>query len=175
MAAGCFLKIMAISKRLKLIADLVTPGGVVADIGTDHAKVPLYLLKEGKASKAIAIDVSKECLKKAQDAVSKYNLEGILQPRLSDGLDKLEAGEADSIIISGMGGILMTEILERGKEVAQSAKELILSPHRDRDLVIDFLKINGFEIVFNEIITDKNKEYCVIKAMNGRFFLKESL
>ena len=157
---------MAISRRLKLIADLVTPGGVAADIGTDHALVPLYLLKEGRVSKAIAVDVSKDCLKKAQEAVEKYGLEGRLDPRLSDGLEKLKPSEADSIIISGMGGILMTNILQKDIGITKSAKELILSPHRDADLVRGFLDENDFNIVYDGVILDKKKNYCVIKAVN---------
>lgn len=166
---------MAISKRLKLIADLVTPGGVVADIGTDHALVPLCLLKEERVTKAIAIDISRNCLKKSQEALIKYGLEGRLEPRLSDGLEKLALNEADSIIISGMGGIAICNILQNGIDVAKTAGELILSPHRDADLVRSFLTRNGFDIVFDEMISDKKKEYCVIKALNNSFSLKEEL
>ena len=157
---------MAISGRLKLIADLVTPGGVAADIGTDHALVPLYLLKENRVSRVIAVDISKDCLKKAQEAVARYGLEGRLVPRLCDGLEKLSPFEADSIIISGMGGILMTNILQKGIAVTKSAKELILSPHRDPDLVRTFLNENDFEIIYDDVILDKKKSYCVIKAVN---------
>ena len=164
---------MAISKRLKFIADQVTPGGVAADIGTDHALVPLYLLKEGRVKKAIAVDVSSRCLEKSKQAVIKYGLEGSLEPRLGDGLSKIRPGEADSIIISGMGGCLICRILSEGLETAKAAKELILSPHRDEKLVRDFLADNGFEIVLDEKITDAKKEYCVIKALPGAFSLKE--
>lgn len=164
---------MSISKRLKTIADLVTETDTAADIGTDHALVPLYLLREDRVRKVIAIDKSPDCLKKAQDAAVKYSLESRLESRLSDGLENLKPYEAQTIIISGMGGILMCDILSRGIEVAKTAKELILSPHRDRDLVRDFLRDNDFEIVIDETISDRKKEYCVIKARNRRFFLKE--
>lgn len=164
---------MSISKRLKYIADLVTCTGTAADIGTDHALVPLYLLKEGRCSKVIAADISSACLKKAQEAAVKYGLEGRLEPRLSDGFEKIVPYEADTVIITGMGGIAICSILEKGAETAKTVKELILSPHRDADLVREFLAGIGFEIVADEKITDKKKEYCVIKARNSRFFLKE--
>ena len=164
---------MSISKRLKYIADLVSCEGVCADIGTDHALVPVYLLKEGRVSKAIAADISRECVKKAEETAAKYHLEGRLEARRSDGLENISPGEVSTIIISGMGGILITRILTDGLDVVKSAKELILSPHRDAELVREFLKDNGLEIVSDEIIEDKKKKYCVIKAVNRRFFLKE--
>ena len=165
---------MSISKRLKFIADLVSPGPCAADIGTDHALVPVYLLKENRVSKVIAVDISRECVKKALEAADKYHLEGRLEARLSNGLENISPGEVSSIVISGMGGILMTQILTDGLDVVKSTKELILSPHRDSNLVREFLKSNDLEIVLDEVIEDKKKKYCVIKAVNKRFFLKET-
>lgn len=165
---------MSISKRLKFIADLVCAGPVAADIGTDHAIVPVYLLKEDRVGKVIAVDLSRECIKKAQDAAIRHHLEEQLEARLSDGLEKISPGEVSSIVISGMGGILMTQILESGLDVVLETKELILSPHRDADLVREFLENNDLEIVLDEVIEDKKKKYCVIKAVNKRFFLKET-
>lgn len=163
---------MAISKRLKTIADLVTPGGVAADVGCDHALVPIYLLREDRVKKVIAIDKSPGSIDKAEAAAIRHGFEDKMDVRLSDGFEKLAANEADSIIISGMGGILMRRILEDKSEVTFSAKELILSPHRDVQLVKDFLSDNGFSIEHEEVLTDKKKEYCIIRAVNERFFLK---
>ena len=159
---------MGISKRLKLIAELVTKGNVAADIGTDHGYVPIYLLREKISPRAIAVDVSKGSLEKARENAEFFHLtiqDGTIDLRLGDGLSVLQPGEADTIIISGMGGILMTNILEAHKEVSLSAKELILSPHRDADLVRGFLNDYGFEIVFDEVITDKKKSYSIIKGV----------
>lgn len=154
---------MGISKRLKLIADLVTEGNVTADIGTDHGYVPIYLLREKKVPKAIAVDISKGPLEKAKQNAEFFHLN--MDLRLGDGLSVLEPGEAQTIIIAGMGGILMTNILEAHKEVSLTAKELILSPHRDAGLVRGFLKDYGFEIVYDEVITDKKKSYALIKGI----------
>ena len=177
---------MSLSKRLKLIADLVTPGYVTADIGTDHGFVPIYLLRENIAPRVIAVDVSEGSLRKAEENAVYFHLaEGVqekyiyngrkkkpvfasselIEFRLSDGLSGIEPGEAESIIIAGMGGMLMTRILNDGIAVVRSAKELILSPHRDLQTVIDFVESAGFDIAVREEFIDKKKNYTVIKAV----------
>ncbi len=156
---------MAISERLKLIADLVTEGNVIVDIGTDHGYVPIYLLQKNKVSKAIAVDKSQGSLSKAKQNAERFHLD--IDLRLGDGLAPLAPNEAQTIIIAGMGGILMINILEAHKKVSLSAKELILSPHRDADLVRGFLKDYGFEIVYDEKITDKKKSYTILKGVKS--------
>lgn len=158
---------MSISKRLKYIAGLVTEGCVAADIGTDHGYVPVYLLKEGIVPKAIAVDLSQGSLQKAIDLAKKAGLEDRMDCRLSDGLKGVKPGEADCIIISGMGGILMRRILEEGLETALAARELILSPHRDPDLILEFLKENSYTVILDQTIPDKKKMYRIIKAVRN--------
>ena len=177
---------MGISKRLKLIADMVTPGYVTADIGTDHGFVPIYLLRENIAPRVIAVDISEGSLRKAEENAvyfhladepeEKYIIDGRkkrpvfassekIDFRLSDGLKGITPGEAQSIIISGMGGMLMIRILTEGRDVVDQANELILSPHRDLDAVCEFVNDAGFEIAAREEFTDKKKNYTVIKAV----------
>lgn len=181
---------MRISGRLRRIADLVTDGYTVADIGTDHGYVPITLLKENKVPHAIAVDLSRDALIKAVKNACRAHVitpeeetlftgsladlvcgqetsaaESKLDFRLSDGLSALAPGEAQCIVISGMGGILMCSILEARKEVSLSAKELILSPHRDVDLVRGFLLEHGFRLVHDEKLTDKKKEYTILKGV----------
>ena len=156
---------MSISYRLKYVAGLVTPGYTIADIGTDHGYVPVFLLKEGVIPRAIAVDLSSGALQKAQENASKYGFEERIDCRLGDGLSVVEPGEADCIIICGMGGILMERILTAGLRVVLSAKELILSPHRDPDLILAFLQKNGFAVVHDEMITDKKKHYRILKGI----------
>jgi len=180
---------MAISNRLKIIADLVTEGLVTADIGTDHGYVPIYLLQNKRVPKAIACDLSEGALRKAEENGARcgfvtllennYSLDmsgkkpkkiplfaksDVIEFRLGNGLEVLRENEAESIVISGMGGILMVNILEAHKEVSVNAKELVLSPHRDADLVREFLNNHGFEIVYDEEIIDKKKKYTIIKG-----------
>jgi len=155
---------MSISKRLKFIAGLVTPGYRAVDVGTDHGYVPVFLLREGICPGAIAVDVSEGSLQKAIDLGRRAGLEGKLDCRLSDGLRNVQPGEADCIIISGMGGILMRRILEEGLETVLSAKELILSPHRNPELILEFLELHGFFLTADEFIEDKKRGYRVFKA-----------
>ena len=160
--------LMKLSKRLQFIADLVTAGNIVADIGTDHGFVPVYLVRSGKCPRALAVDISKGSLQKAEELTEKAGLSDLIECRLSDGFEKLLPGEADTAIISGMGGIMMSNIMEAHPEVAESFKELILSPQRDADLVRTVVTCHGFAIINDETLIDKNKEYIVIKAQKNK-------
>ena len=156
---------MSISFRLKYIAGLVSPGYTVADIGTDHGYVPVFLLREKIIPHAIAVDLSKGSLEKARELAEQAGLREQMDCRLSDGLFDVKPGEAQCIIIAGMGGILMRRILDSGLETVLEADELILSPHRNPELILDFLEEHSFRVVSDEIITDKKKQYRVIKAV----------
>ena len=127
-------------------ASMVTPGSRVADIGCDHAHTGIWLIQNGIASKVIAMDVRKGPLKKAHENLKLYGLEGTIETRLSDGLEKLNEGEADTVIIAGMGGTLTVEILKKGLEKIAAARELILQPQSDIGMVRRFLRENGFSI-----------------------------
>ena len=156
---------MGISKRLKKIAELVTPGLSVADIGTDHGYVPVYLLKSGLIPKALAADISPGSLAKAEQNRLRYGLSECMECRISDGFSNIAPYEAECAVIAGMGGILMSRILTDGEETVKSLKELVLSPHRDADLVRRCVSDLGFEIVSDEIFADKKKSYVIIKAL----------
>lgn len=154
---------MSISKRLETIADLVTPGYRASDIGTDHGYVPIYLLRNHICDHVIAADLSKDSLEKASQNITRAGLSENIECRLSDGLSEICPGEVDSIIISGMGGILMDRILRNGVEVVKAAKELILSPHRNPELITAFAEEFGFAVVYDEVIYDKKKYYHIFK------------
>ena len=162
---------MGISNRLKQIADLVTPGNRAADIGTDHGYVPAYLIKEHICPKVLAMDMSRGSLDKAVELSQRLGISDVMECRLSDGFEKLAPGEVDTVIISGMGGILMTNIMSAHSQVLGSLKELILSPHRDADLVRSFITENGFSIVEDKVIIDKKKQYVVLKAVKNTVYL----
>lgn len=157
---------MGISKRLKTIAEQVTPGLRAADIGTDHGYVPIYLVRNDICPYVIAADLSNGSLEKAKDNIRRAGLADKIECRLSDGLDNILPGEADCIIISGVGGILMRRILSDGMETVRSAKELILSPHRDTDLVKAFAEEADF-IVEETGLTDKNRNYTILCCRRG--------
>ncbi len=157
---------MQLSDRLNLVADFVTEGLKLADIGTDHGYIPIELVKRGVVPSALAMDINKGPLARADEHIKEAGLSDKIQTRLSDGLNKLEKNEADSIIIAGMGGALTVKILDQGKDILDSVQELILSPHTESYLVREYLINNGFEIVKEAMIYDMGKYYTVIKAVH---------
>ena len=109
---------MELTPRLKKIAGLLPDKAkTLADIGTDHAYLPVYCLLNGICENAVAMDVNEGPLKRAEENTKKYNLEDKISLRLSDGIQKLKKGEADVIVIAGMGGLLIQKILEDGKDI----------------------------------------------------------
>ena len=118
-----------ISDRLRTVAHMCEKGAVVADIGTDHGYLPIYLVQEGIARSAIAMDLRKGPLDKAKKHICDNCLEDRIQTRLSDGLEKLSANEADIITICGMGGRLIADIVTKGMNVITRNTTLIVSPH----------------------------------------------
>ena len=154
---------MKLSKRLQTIADFVKKGAVVADIGTDHAHIPIYLIKNNIISKAYACDINNGPLEKAKENINYYGVKNI-ELRLSNGLEKLKTGEADTLIIAGMGGELITDILERGRRFFDTERKFILSPHTKIDEVRKYLLSNGFEITKEDMCIDEGKFYTVMEA-----------
>lgn len=154
---------MKLSKRLQTIADFVKKGAVVADIGTDHAHIPIYLIKNNIISKAYACDINKGPLEKAKENINYYGVKNI-ELRLSNGLEKLKTDEADTLIIAGMGGELITDILEKGRRFFESKRKFILSPHTKIDEVRKFLLSNGFEITKEDMCIDEGKFYTVMEV-----------
>lgn len=150
---------------MKAVASMVTPGGVLADVGTDHGYVPISLVQRKKIQKAIAMDVNKGPLQHAKEHIAEYQLEEYIETRLSDGVQKLEAGEADSILIAGMGGELVIHIISEGMEVCRSVKELILQPQSELGKVRKFLRENNFEIIDEDMVIEEGKYYPMMKVI----------
>ena len=122
---------MELSKRLQAVADLVTAGCRVADVGTDHAYIPIALVQEGRIPGAVAMDVNTGPLERARLHVAENRLEEKIELRLSDGLAALSPGEADSVVIAGMGGGLVIRILTEGAQTVRGVKECILQPQSE--------------------------------------------
>lgn len=160
---------MELSFRLNKIAEKVTQNSIIADIGTDHAYIPIFLYKNNKIKSAIACDISKGSLQKAKDNIFKHNLQENIQTRLGNGLEKITIQDnIDTIIIAGMGGMLMIDILKKGYNIVESAKELILQPQKDIDKVREYLHKNNLKIIDDEMLKDDGKYYTIIKAIKGR-------
>ncbi len=160
-------------ERLKCIASNVKSGGIVADIGCDHAFTSIYLVEEKLARGAIAIDINKEPLKRAWQHIQESGMEEYISVRLSNGARGLKKGEADTILISGMGGALIASILEESINIIKDAKELVLSPQSEIYIVRHFLHDNGFKIVSEEMVKEQGKFYVVIRAVPGSQHYKD--
>ena len=119
---------MQLSLRLKTVADSVTGGNRVADVGCDHAYIAIHLAENNIAPRVVAMDVNKGPLSKAMENIEIRGLEDRIETRLSDGLARLNPGEADTVVIAGMGGALMVRILTEGESALYVVKELILQP-----------------------------------------------
>lgn len=156
-----------LSVRLQTVADQMLSGGVVADIGCDHGFTSIYLVSQGKAAAAIAMDVREGPLQRAKTHVAEAGLQDRIALRLSDGTAALMPGEADTILISGMGGALMEKILRAKPEVTRQVKELILSPQSDVYRVRHCLHELGFRIVRETMVFDMGKYYVVLRAVPG--------
>ncbi len=154
---------MELSKRLQMVASMVTPGMRLADVGTDHAYIPIYLTEQQVIPEAIAMDINKGPLERAEEHIKEHGLEDRIQTRLSDGLQKLKSGEVDAMIAAGMGGALVIRILEDGKEVAKSLKELILQPQSELEKVRRYLLQNGYRIIDENMVLDEGKYYPMMK------------
>lgn len=150
---------------MSAVASMVTPGNILADIGTDHGYVPIALIQKGKIPKAIAMDINVGPLMRASEHIAKCQLEEYIQTRLSDGVDALKVGEADSILIAGMGGDLVIRILQNGNEVCRAAKELILQPQSELKRVREFLRDHNYKIVDEDMILEDGKYYPMMKVI----------
>lgn len=159
---------LKISDRLIQVAGLGPEGSRLADVGTDHGYVPIWLLTQGRISSAIAMDVNKGPLLRARENRDKYGLQEVMELRLSDGLEKLRPGEADALLIAGMGGPLMIRILEAGRQTTEGIATLILQPQSEIPSVRRYLIGNGFCIDDEIMMKDEGKYYMAMKVSHGR-------
>ncbi len=159
----------ALSQRLLSVCSFVPSGSKLADIGTDHARVPIYLIKTGIISHAIASDIGEGPLEKARENISFFGLSDVIELRLGNGMTTLEEGDADCIVIAGMGGELMANLLI--DYIPKGTKRLILQPMLDPHLVRKALCQTGFRIVAEDIVAENDKMYAVIVAEPGEMML----
>ncbi len=153
-----------ISNRLMTAAALVTQGYTLADVGTDHGYIPIYLLQQKKIPAAIAMDINEGPLERAKKHIALYGLQAYIQTRLSDGVAALKPGEVEAVLIAGMGGGLVMHILKDGEKVCQSAKELILQPQSEIEHVREFLREKGYTILAEDMVYEDGKFYPMMKV-----------
>lgn len=162
-----------LSNRLQAVARHIPAGLRVADIGTDHGYLPVYLAVNDISPQVIASDRGKGPLASAEQLVGLLSLENQVSLRLGDGLSVLEPGEAEVICIAGMGGMAITEILTAGMAQAKAAKRLVLQPQRNVAAVRHFLVDNGFKLVAEDLAEDDGFYYEIIVAEPGEMQLTE--
>lgn len=167
--------IVKLSRRLRKVADFVKPGSRIADIGTDHGYVPVYLAQTGRIRSALAMDVRTGPLERAREHIRQYEewaARNVKRPcpvktRQSDGLKELKPGEADTVIMAGMGGELEIRILDQGRHMWDSVSHWLLSPHSELEQVRRYLEANGFVILDEAMVKEEGKFYTVISAGRG--------
>lgn len=159
---------MHIDKRLETIAALVLPHCVLADIGTDHAYLPVWLLEQGKIDHAIAGDIAEGPCQAARNTVTMHNLASQVEVRLGSGLSVLTPGEADCIAVAGMGAATIISILEADMEIAKGARLLVLQPMAGAAALRAWLIGNGWQLVAEELVDDEPHFYEIIAAQRGQ-------
>lgn len=158
---------MKLSNRLENIAKFIPRCKCIADIGTDHGLIPIYAVLNEICDKAIASDIKKGPLQAAKKNIEYYGLLDKIELRLGSGLEVLKLGEADVIIIAGMGGHTISNLLEAKEKIAKEAEFLILQPTQHPEVLRRYLVNFGFKILDEELVKDDNKYYHIIKASKG--------
>lgn len=159
---------MQLSKRLFAVSEMVTSNSRLADIGTDHGYIPIYLIENKRIPRAIAMDVNKGPLNRAKENIELHGLGEYIETRLSDGAAALHSGEADAVVIAGMGGGLVIKILTEGSEVLESVKELILQPQSELAFVRRHLQDNHYAVIEENMVLDDGKYYPMMKVIHGK-------
>lgn len=156
------MKTMELSKRMQAVADMVLPGEVVADIGCDHAFVSIYLVENQIADRVIASDVRKGPVEIAKRNVAGRNLQDRIDIRMGDGLSTLFVGEADTIILAGMGGLLMLDILKRQEAVVCGCRQMVLQPQSDVEKVRAYVDEKHYYLASEKMLVDAGKYYNIL-------------
>ena len=156
---------VVLSRRLQALADMVTLGNRVADVGCDHGFLSIYLVQNQISPRVLAMDVREGPLARAKEHIARCGLGSYIETRLSDGLSAYEKGEAQTLVCAGMGGRGMTKILASQEEKAKSFSELILQPQSEIPQFRRFLQDGGYKIQEENILCEEGKYYFMMKAV----------
>ena len=173
---------MKINNKLKQIAELVLPNSFLLDVGCDHALLDIYLVN--KNVRSIASDINKLPLEKASENIKKYNVQDKITLKIGDGLEHLTS-EVDTIVISGMGGILIKDIIKKDLSKITNQK-IITCPNNDSDILRKFMMLNGFKIEQEVLVKDKYIYEIIVfvkgferlskkEIMYGKYFIHDYL
>lgn len=156
---------ITLTPRLSAVASLVKGGGIIADIGTDHGYLPIYLIEREIVKGAIAADIGREPLKNAERSVCQYELTDKIELRLSDGLREFSPDDADEIVFAGMGGTLIAEKLEETDWVRTDKIHFIFQPQSRAEDLREFLYRNGFSICREIATHEARRVYITFDAV----------
>lgn len=148
--------------RLSLCASFVPPGARMADIGTDHGYLPIWLAKAGRIAHALAADLRPGPLERARENVKKYRVESVVELRLSDGLQAISPEETDFIVIAGMGGEVIASILDAAPWLRETGVRMALQPMTRAEELRRYLAGHGFEILEERPVMSLGRPYSVI-------------
>ena len=164
-----------LSDRLCKLCEIVPACDRLADVGCDHGYVSIELVRTGKVQQVLALDVNEGPLERARENVLAAGLGDRIELRLSDGLHNTEPGRHfDTILIAGMGGRLMKDILTEGIEKVRDASWLVLQPQSEIFLIREFLSAERYGILREVCLEDRGKYYFIILAANRRIFRNET-
>ncbi len=164
---------MELSTRLKAIAKLIENCNTVADIGSDHGYIPIYVIEEKIAKRAIASDINIGPVKRAQTNIISRGLEDRISCRRGAGLATLGFKEAEAVIIAGMGGNLIRDIILEDMEKVVPLQYMILQPAQNPEVLREFLYKNDFEVLKEELTFDEGKYYEIFKVRYSKRTSKE--
>ena len=163
-ALGDIMEEIKINDRLQTAIPFVRHGKRFADIGTDHAYLPIYLVKKGVVETSIAADINRGPLDKALENIKKYGFENQIKTVLCDGLGGIDSNSVDDIAIFGMGGELIVMIIDDAQWLKSPQKRLILQPMTHPEKLREYLAANGYKIVGETLSLDRGKIYQTICA-----------
>lgn len=166
---------MKLSQRLFKIVELVPKNSIVGDIGTDHGYIPAYLVQNNISKKVIGTDISSGSLGKIIEFVKRHRIEDKVDTRLGDGLGPILEYEIDTVIIAGMGGLLIKDILEKDIKKANSIVNFILQPMVAVKELRKYLVENSFIIIREELVKEDGKFYEIIHAKKGKSHVENEL
>ena len=158
---------MKLTERLKKVAELVPMSSSMADIGTDHAYLPIVLLQEGKIKHALACDIHRGPLERAKAHILRNGYETYMETRLGGGLSPVRKGEVDGVVIAGMGGLMMMDILESDTEKAHTLEWMVLQPQNHVADLKCYLSTHQFRIVKEEMAREEDQLYEMMLVVPG--------
>lgn len=166
---------MELGKRLTKVADLISPAEVLADVGCDHGYLSIYLVEKKRCQRVIAMDINKGPLQKAEENIHKFGYGDYIETRLSNGLDKLSAREAEGYVCAGMGGPLALEILWNDRDKVKEMKQIVLQPQSELWLVRRTLSKWGFVVEKEDIECEDGKYYFMMRLRPGETLSMDTL